>query len=255
MTLHLYSYSAYSKSAKNLCKNLKIKRIKQENSKYRGKKNNYIINWGANDLPAEVFKSTILNKLDDVARNTNKLTFFNHQEAAENKAELLKWTNDVKDVIEWLKEGKEVIGRTLLRSHSGKGIVEINENNLQEHLKCPLFTQYFKKKDEYRVHIFQGEVINVQRKALKYKKEGEEPNFRVRNREAGFIYQIHDINPPDCVIEQALLSFDNSNLDFGAVDVLYNERYKKAVVCEINTAPGLEGNTLDVYTKKFEAYK
>ena len=41
-------------------------------------------------------------------------------------------------------------------------------------------------------------------------------------------------------------------LDFGAVDVLWNERQQKAYVCEVNTAPGLEGITLDNYLKEIK---
>jgi D-alanine-D-alanine ligase-like ATP-grasp enzyme len=36
-------------------------------------------------------------------------------------------------------------------------------------------------------------------------------------------------------------------LHFSAVDVVYNDREKKAYVLEINTAPGVEGQTIQVY--------
>jgi glutathione synthase/RimK-type ligase-like ATP-grasp enzyme len=42
-----------------------------------------------------------------------------------------------------------------------------------------------------------------------------------------------------------------SGLDFGAVDVIWNERQQRAYVLEINSAPGLEGTTIDDYVRYF----
>jgi glutathione synthase/RimK-type ligase-like ATP-grasp enzyme len=39
-------------------------------------------------------------------------------------------------------------------------------------------------------------------------------------------------------------------LDFGAVDVIENK--KGSWILEVNTAPGLEGQTLEVYRSAFE---
>jgi glutathione synthase/RimK-type ligase-like ATP-grasp enzyme len=36
-------------------------------------------------------------------------------------------------------------------------------------------------------------------------------------------------------------------LDFGAVDIIWNEREDKCYVLEVNTAPGLQGSTLENY--------
>ena len=38
-------------------------------------------------------------------------------------------------------------------------------------------------------------------------------------------------------------------LDFGAVDIIYNEAEDQHYVLEVNTAPGLEGTTLQKYTE------
>jgi D-alanine-D-alanine ligase-like ATP-grasp enzyme len=38
-------------------------------------------------------------------------------------------------------------------------------------------------------------------------------------------------------------------LDFGAVDVIWNEKQQRAYVLEVNTAPGLEGQTVDDYAR------
>ena len=56
-------------------------------------------------------------------------------------------------------------------------------------------------------------------------------------------------NPPEGIVEQAKRSVIEAGLDFGAVDVIYNVHHKKAYVLEVNTAPGLEGTTLEVYAR------
>ena len=37
--------------------------------------------------------------------------------------------------------------------------------------------------------------------------------------------------------------------DFGAFDVIYNQKKNQAFVLECNTAPGIEGTTLDNYVE------
>ena len=36
-------------------------------------------------------------------------------------------------------------------------------------------------------------------------------------------------------------------LEFGAVDIIYNDKSKKLFVLEVNTAPGIEGATVTKY--------
>jgi D-alanine-D-alanine ligase-like ATP-grasp enzyme len=50
---------------------------------------------------------------------------------------------------------------------------------------------------------------------------------------------------------QAFKAMASSALDFVAVDVVWNEHEKQAYVLEINTAPGLEGATVESYARKF----
>jgi D-alanine-D-alanine ligase-like ATP-grasp enzyme len=40
-------------------------------------------------------------------------------------------------------------------------------------------------------------------------------------------------------------------LDFGAVDIIYNAKRNECYVLEVNTAPGLEGTTVEKYATKF----
>jgi D-alanine-D-alanine ligase-like ATP-grasp enzyme len=40
-------------------------------------------------------------------------------------------------------------------------------------------------------------------------------------------------------------------LDFGAIDIIYNESRDQAYVLEVNTAPGLTGQTIQSYADAF----
>jgi len=140
--------------------------------------------------------------------------------------------------------GFPVVCRTKLRGHSGDGIVIAN--NADELVDAPLYTKYIKKKDEYRVHVARHEddfdVFFIQRKARKL--DVEEPNWLVRNLDGGFVFvEAQRVDVPDDVIEQAQRAIKALGLDFGGVDVIWNEREQKAYVLEINTACGLEERT------------
>ena len=142
-----------------------------------------------------------------------------------------------------------VVARTILRGHSGNGIVMLSSN--QDQVNAPLFTQYVKKKDEYRVHVFKEKPFFVQRKARK--SSVETPNWQIRNLAGGFIYARQELDVPECVEDVALKVFERTGLDFGAVDIIYNERENQFYVLEVNTAPGLEGTTLQKYAEAINA--
>ncbi len=74
----------------------------------------------------------------------------------------------------------------------------------------------------------------------------------VRNHDNGWVFCRQDVHPPDEVINQSIEAVRALGLDFGATDVGWNEYYQKACVFEVNTAPGLEGTTLENYTTFFK---
>jgi glutathione synthase/RimK-type ligase-like ATP-grasp enzyme len=112
-----------------------------------------------------------------------------------------------------------------------------------------------KKQDEYRVHVGkrgnESIIIDVQQKRRRH--DHAEPNFRVRNLANGFIYAREGVNPPECVFDFAKRALACCDLDFGAVDVIYNAREGRAYVLEINTAPGITGTTVERYRNYFRS--
>jgi D-alanine-D-alanine ligase-like ATP-grasp enzyme len=72
-------------------------------------------------------------------------------------------------------------------------------------------------------------------------------DWRVRNHGNGFNYARVDVQPPEDITRAAVEAVRILGLHFGAVDIGWNEREKRATIYEVNTAPGLEGSTLHDY--------
>ncbi len=244
--MNIYPYKPGSNGAKNIAAALGIKCIAHKNSKFKGAAHKVVINWGASELPPEVEKCSVYNVNSGIA--SNKLHTFN---ALKGQPYCLPFVTTKEEAARWFeKEGTKVVCRTLLTAHSGKGIV-IAETK-EQLVKAPLYTLYIPKKDEYRVHVAFGEVIHVQRKARKLEVPIEKVNWLIRNHENGFIFQQEGFVAPQCVLEAAIDSVARCELDFGGVDVCFNEKQGKAYVLEINTAPGIEGTTVEKYKEAFE---
>lgn len=244
MSIKVYPYKAGSRGAKELAEACGGRVLRRQGSKYRFREGDLIINWGGQDCP---FKGRgVANQPDTIEPAANKLTCFNLMKEAGVSIPRF-WTNknEIPD------DAFPVMCRTKLHAHSGDGIVIAERRD--QLVNAPLYTQYVKKKQEYRVHVGrkpgrEAQSIIVQRKA---KREGVEANFKIRNLANGFVYVIEEIVPA-CVIEEAGKALESTGLAFGAVDVIYNEHQNKAYVLEINTAPGLEARTAEKYATFFK---
>lgn len=244
----IYPYKQGSKSAKDLAEGLGIKRIKHEGSKFKGRPDKVVINWGCSELPLEVEKCKIINQAWSVKLASNKLSCFKQLNGVARIPEFFLHKGQAQHAI---LDGKIVVCRTILNGNSGAGIVIAG--GLDELVDAPLYTVYVPKKEEYRVHICNNEVVDVQRKARR--KDVEEVNWQVRNLANGFIFAREEGlgNVPIDVLDQAKKAVAVCKLDFGAVDVIWNDKQQQAYVLEINTAPGLSGITLEGYVRRFRA--
>jgi len=260
--IRVLPYKQLSGGAKALSITLGGKVLKLEGSGFSPRISDIIINWGNTKNPyhpalaRQVLNqpiAKILNLPDDVLRVSNKQNFFELMEEYCPDDIPPFWTHSSA-----VPEGAyPVVCRTVLSGHSGEGIVIANTPD--ELVSCSLYVKYMNKKEEYRVHVGNKyttdggntpHVISIQQK--KRRVECALPDWKVRNHANGFIYARNDIDPPVCVIAAAVRSFTASGLDFGAVDVIYNKKKGKSYVLEINTAPGLEGTTVEDYKKFFQ---
>jgi glutathione synthase/RimK-type ligase-like ATP-grasp enzyme len=75
-------------------------------------------------------------------------------------------------------------------------------------------------------------------------------NDDVRNWHTGWVYATQDITePPEAIIDVAEMALDALGLTYGAVDIIHQDT--NLYVLEVNTAPGLEGTTLQFYADNF----
>jgi len=245
MSFKVYPYKQGSASAKTLATALEGKVLKLQGSKFRPKAGDVVINWGGSRIP-DFGPAAVLNP--DVTVAQCKLKTFKALSAAGVR---------IPDCFEGRAAADAapanvfpLVARTVLRGHSGAGIVICN--NTAELVDAPLYTQYIKKKDEYRVHVMSHggpddtHPFFVQRKARKL--DVENPNWQVRNLAGGFVFvEAHLNEVPQDVLDQAENAVLALGLDFGGVDVMWNEKEGKAYVLEINTACGLEERTAERY--------
>jgi hypothetical protein len=258
MRYRVLPYRQGSKGAKALADALGGKVLKLEGSKYLPRAGDKTINWGN----TSAVEWTGMLNLPSVIRNaSNKLLFF--RKMKETGLEIVPSYWESPDEIP--DSAFPVVCRTVLAGHSGAGIVVAATRS--ELVPCSLYVQYKKKKDEYRVHVgkkWEDEglhghpgaertvVIATQRKARRNDTPDEAVNWQIRNHDNGFVFVRGGVNPPADVFSSARSALLASGLDFGAVDVIWNDHEGKAYVLEINTAPGLEGQTIEDYANFFK---
>ena len=250
--MKLYPYNQGSASAKALAEALGIKRIKHEGKNVVIK--DVLINWGASSFANRVLfqarpAAKILNLTHAVAKAVNKLESFN---ALKGHANIPEFTESLEEAKKWLAEGVTIVERHKLTGHSGEGVRVVEPG--QELQQAPLYVKYIPKKHEYRIHVFRDKVFFVQRKARKNDVPDADVNWKVRNLKGGFIYANQDVVVGEEAKQQAIITIKALGLDFGAVDIIWNERSNKYYVLEVNTACGLAGTTLDKYVEVFKEF-
>ncbi len=252
--MFIYPYNGDSQSARLLATELGALRIRREGSSFRGSPFKTVINWGSSNIEnPQVLACNLLNRPEAVSIASNKLSFF---EKVSGIVSVPDYTTDTELAYEWL-ETSEVLGRMFLSSNSGKGIVFLSED--PNVVIAPLYTRYIPKKREFRVHVVRGSVLDVTEKKLRlYDDSGNsvdpaKVDFRIRNMRNGFVFARESVEAPEMVTQQALLAVKTVGLDFGAVDVIWNDKRQMAYVLEVNTAPGITGTTLLKYKEAFRS--
>lgn len=251
--MKLYAYNNGSASAKALADALGIKRIKHEGPQLRV---DTILNWGASRIErAHVAANGVINRPQAITKAVNKLEAF---KCLDGHVPIPEWTESVDVANKWFAEGSTVVGREKLNGHSGEGIRLFNKEICDciemEDGDIPLYTKYIPKKEEYRLHVFRDRVFFVQRKARHKDVPDEQVNWKVRNHGNGFIFAHIGVDVPDVAKQAAITAVQTLGLDFGAVDLIWNQKEDKYYVIEVNTACGLEGTTLDKYVEVFKEF-
>jgi hypothetical protein len=138
-----------------------------------------------------------------------------------------------------------VVARKLTNSSEGKGI-EIFSKDDPNPPRAPLYTEYIPKKKEFRVHVWNKEVFLVQEKRKKKSFENDR-NTQVRNTANGYVFCRDGITEPDDLRPLAVAAVSSLGRSYGAVDIIWNEKQNKSFVLEVNSRPGMQGTTVELY--------
>lgn len=245
MSIKVYPYKAGSRSAKALAQALGVLRVRLTGSQLTPNRHTFV-NWGNPRLPYRLPREW-LNRPQAVGQCSNKHLFFRMMDQEGLADHIPTWTTDKEHALTW---GTPVIARTHLRASGGRGAYYLTHEELQDtDSRNLLYTKYFKKMEEYRVHYGPLGIFHVQQKR---KRHGEEADYKIRNHEAGWVFTIGNVSPPAAVLDVCRRVMAACPLDFGALDILYNQHRDCAKVCEVNTAPGLEGTTLAKYVEMIQ---
>lgn len=237
-----------SNSAKLLSRALRVKRIKLDGtSRFLSRDGDVLINWGRHNCIGRPMRGfvNVLNGFDRVAVARDKLACF--KALTEARVPTVEWTIDKAKAIGWITDGSDVFVRETTTGQGGAGITVCPHDGPDPHVlpDAPLYTKRFRAEHEYRVHVF-GPYHLVQKKR---RRNGAEPNA-VRNHRNGYVYCTREIEAPNSVTSTACSAVAALGLDFAAVDLMCNNA-GEARVLEVNTAPGIEGSTLDFYVERF----
>lgn len=237
-------------------------------SSFRGRVNSVIVNYGSSreQIMENVAAGRILNSPLSVLAASNKRRAF--QSFENNNIPTPEFTHD-RDVAQgWIDGGSSVYIRTTLQGHSGEGIVYAspeqtvgNLGNIVRHPhgdripQAPLYTKAIEgDRREYRVHVFDGRILHVaQKRRVNGYQTLENYSNIVRNHHTGWVYSTENMTAISGVaLKDAARAVAALGLDFGAVDIV--TRRNQHWILEVNTAPGMEGVTLDRYTQAILKY-
>ena len=232
-----------SKGSKVIAREFNTRRVYPD-GKYRYREGDIILNWGnANSPQWEEYNTLWLNKPREVSIASNKLRLL---QRLYDKVRTVEWTTSTDKVREWLEDGYIVYARHHLRGSSGSGIQVLN--NPQYIPYAPLYTKAVNIRGEYRVHILDGKMIDYTKKR---RRNDTEVNTLIRNHGNGWVFcrrNLNIINENETIAKKAI---KESGLSFGAVDIVRGQE-GRSYILEINTAPGMEGTTIQKYIENLK---
>lgn len=243
----VYSGNRPSDGAKELASSVGFLRLR-DGRFHKVKPTDLVINWGVsgdfNGLP----NGNVLNLPGCVKTASNKLSAFKC--FSDDGVSCVDWTDEQTVAQEWSNDERTVVVRNKLTGHSGDGIMIIQK--LGEVPAAPLYTRYIFKEREFRVHVVCGKVVDTAKKIKDPDREVKD--WKVRSHDNGFIFARNGVVPSGLRDALAISATASLGLDFGAVDIIEDKK-GNFYVLEVNTAPGLEGQTTNSYVEAFNGYK
>lgn len=251
MKLKVLPYKPGSKSARAIVDSLSpLAIMKKQNTPVYGRKK-VLLNWGNSSPMFSIDGVTILNKPDAVSNASDKLKALRIM--LEAGVSVPEFTTDINVAKTWIEDERMVLCRTLLRANSGRGIVIVKDVN--ELVAAPLYVKYIRKEKEYRLHVFNGKILDLVEKKRRSGFGGDNSHCKyIRSYERGWVMCRDGVTVEERVKAEAIKAVSALGLDFGAVDLVLRKNDNSPVVLEVNTAPGLQGTTLENYKKAIKEW-
>lgn len=246
-----------SNSARTLATALGCRYIR-EGARARNTEGCLVINWGCSTIPYWAGASQVWgNSASNVSLATSKVRSFT--QFVWHDVPTLDWTESNITARQWHDAGAVVFNRKD-GLHSGLGIKIIKPTDTWDANLTGFYTKYFKKDAEYRVHVFNGKVIDItKKKRTTQVKEDERGIYEkmVRSLGNGWIHAHEDIGLSSdnlaLIYSISCRAVAALGLLFGACDVLFridSAGVPKALVAEVNSAPGVVNlKTKEAYCK------
>jgi len=216
----------------------------------------YVINLGVSAALGFQQRRLLVSNSQEGVRNCQdkRLTFDALRRASVSS---LEWGETQEGAVAtWLERDGKVVVRHTATGHSGAGIQIVRKG--EQIPVAPLYTRYFKKQAEYRVHVAFGNVILIQQKRKRNGVEQENEQSLVRTHANGWVFSTQALSCNergyrDNLCALGIAAANAIRAAHCAVDILVShENGNNMVVCEINSAPALEANsTLAAYTDAF----
>lgn len=244
----IYPYGP-SNGARELARAVHATRVRQGGG-YVPRPTDLLINWGNPRVPGwwnHNARTNALNQPESVRNAINKIRTFRLLE--QNDVSIPPFATNLREARNLFRTTQSrVLCRTVLTGHSGRGIVIANA--VGELVEAPLYTKYVPKEREYRLHVLNGEVIDIEQKRKRNDARQERDVERlVRSHRHGWIFARNNVDPIDNRIRNAAITSVRAlGLNFGAVDLGVHTKHGIKVY-EVNTAPGIEGTTVERYSR------
>lgn len=159
------------------------------------------------------------------------------------------FTTDLNVARMWVAAGNNVFGRNRARE-KGQDIVGQSSPGWAGK---EFWSRVIAVKEEYRIHIFDGEHIQQALKCFDpnaVKKRTDD--LPIRNTETGYKYN-HSFRPPDKAVGLSKRAVQLLGYLWGAVDFL-EDAGGDCYILEVNTAPGMDDTTACAYASAIETY-
>jgi len=203
-----------------------------------------VIRWGSRRRITSP-RDTVLNPRRKIRQNTDKRNAMAVLDDAD--IPVPAYTDSAADVgLDGTPLTYPVLGRATQHAQGSdiNLILQERDLNLTDN---DFFVDYVPTQMEYRVQVFNGEIVKVHEKRLETEaaNEGDYTPY-IRNHQKRWVFVNERGSTPDEVRTHAIDAVDALDLDFGAVDVIHAET-GEVYVLEVNTAPTLDENNLRRY--------